>query len=76
MPTYYTTHNAGGGGVGSFVAPWTLQEAADSAVAGDEVRVCNTGAYTPAAAFNWDTNAGTYQSPISFLGYNATGTTP
>ena len=74
MPTYYTTHNAGGGGVGRVAAPWTLQEAADQAVAGDEVRICNTGTYTPAATIDFDTNSGTHDAPIQFLGYDSAGT--
>ena len=65
MPTYYTTHNAGGGGVGSFVAPWTLQEAADSAVAGDTVYICNTGTYSSAARTDFDTNSGTIATRAS-----------
>lgn len=71
--TYYTKHDAGGGGVGSFADPFTFQEAADAALADDLVLVCNTGVYTPAATIDFDTNTGAILTPITFRGANADG---
>jgi len=75
MTIYYTKHNAGGGGVGSEADPWTLQEAADQATAGDEVHVLNTGTYTPAQV-DFDTNSGTYATLIQFIGYASDDSAP
>lgn len=59
----------------SFGTAWaTTQKAADTAVAGDEVRLCATATETPAAQIDWDTNAGTNTSFITFVGADATGT--
>lgn len=59
----------------SFGTAWaTTQKAADTAVAGDEVRLCATATETPAAQIDWDTNAGTESSFITFVGADATGT--
>lgn len=59
----------------SFGTAWaTTQKAADTAVAGDEVRLCATATETPAAQIDWDTNAGTATSFITFVGADATGT--
>jgi len=59
----------------SFGTAWaTTQKAADTAVAGDEVRLCATATETPAAQIDWDTNAGTKTSLINFVGADATGT--
>ncbi len=68
MATYHTTHNAAGGGDGSWASPWTLQEAADNAIAGDTVKVHNTGVYTTAADIDFDTNSGSRVAPIQFIG--------
>ncbi len=71
--TYYTSHNAGGGGVGSIPDPFTLQEAADTAVTSDTVLMMNTGTYAPGAPVDFDTNVGTAILPINFRGANADG---
>ena len=71
MATYYTSSTALGGGVGSYADPFTLQEAFDTATAGDEVRILNDGTYSPTATINVDTNAGTSTSPIVFRGRNS-----
>lgn len=74
MAIYYTSSSASGGGAGSYADPWTLQEAFDSAVAGDEVRILNDGTYTPSARIDIDTNKGTSGSRIKFLGRNSADT--
>ena len=72
MTVYYTSSSATGGGVGSFADPWTLQEAFDGAVAGDEVRILNDGVYYPTAQIDIDTNRGTDAvNNIKFLGRSA-----
>lgn len=68
MAIYYTSSSATGGGVGSFADPWTLQEAFDTAVAGDEVRILNDGVYYPTAQIDLDINVGTSDNPISYRG--------
>ena len=74
MATYYTSSTALGGGVGSYADPFTLQEAFDTATAGDEVRVLNDGTYSPTATIDVDTNQGTGTSPIVFVGRNSADT--
>jgi hypothetical protein len=74
MATYYTSSTALGGGVGSYADPFTLQEAFDTATAGDEVRVLNDGTYSPTATIDVDTNQGTSSSPIVFVGRNSADT--
>ena len=74
MATYYTSSTALGGGVGSYADPFTLQEAFDTATAGDEVRVLNDGTYSPTAAIDVDTNAGAYGNEIVFRGRNSADT--
>lgn len=74
MATYYTSSTALGGGVGSYADPFTLQEAFDTAIAGDEVRILNDGTYSPTATIDVDTNQGTATSPIVFVGRNSADT--
>ena len=74
MATYYTSSTALGGGVGSYADPFTLQEAFDTAIAGDEVRVLNDGTYSPTVTVDVDTNQGTATSPIVFVGRNSADT--
>lgn len=59
MATYYTSSLATGSGTGTFANPWTLQQAFDNAIAGDEVRVLNDGTYLPTTRIDIDTNRGT-----------------
>lgn len=60
----------------SFGAAWaTTQKAADTAVAGDVVRLCKTATETVSAPIDFDTNNGTVSSMIRFVSYNSTGTT-
>lgn len=73
MATYYTSHNAGGGGVGSVGDPFTLQEGADNTTSADRCVVMDTGTYTPAATVDWDTNAGSMTAPVVFVGGDASG---
>jgi hypothetical protein len=68
MATHHTTHDASGGGNGTYADPWTLQEAADNAAAGDVVKVHNTGTYSLSSALDFDTQSGSRSSPISFIG--------
>ena len=74
MAIYYTSSSAAGGGVGSYVDPWTLQEAFDSAVAGDEVRILNDGVYYLTSSIDIDTNSGTSSSHISYRGRSSDDT--
>ena len=71
MATYYTSSTALGGGVGSYADPFTLQEAFDTAIAGDEVRVLNDGTYSPTVTIDVDTNQGTVSSFVTFRGRNS-----
>jgi len=74
MSTYYSHHDAGGSGVGSFADPFTLQELLDNVDAGDLGLVCNTGTYTPSAAIDVDNaSAATYQNLATIRGANADG---
>lgn len=75
MATYYVDPVSGSDAADglSFANAWlTTQKAADTAVAGDEVRLCATGTEAPSATIDFDTNAG----PAEFVAYNATGTAP
>jgi hypothetical protein len=59
----------------SFALAWaTTQKAADTAVAGDEVRLCNTATESVATQIDFDTNSGSTLLRIKFKGFNATGT--
>jgi hypothetical protein len=71
MATYHVKHDAGGGGDGSFGNPWTLQEGADNAVAGDIVKIHNTGTYSTAVAVDFDTSSGSEAQMIQFVGVGA-----
>jgi hypothetical protein len=51
----------------------TTQKAADTATAGDEVRLCNEATETPSAAIDFDTNSGTTDSEIVFVGADSSG---
>jgi hypothetical protein len=74
MATYYAKHNAGGGGVGSFADPFTLQELLDNTDAGDLGLVCNTGNYTPAATIDVDNASACTLSNLAVIrGANADG---
>ncbi len=79
MATYYVDPVSGSDANAgtSFGAAWaTTQKAADTAIAGDEVRLCATGTETPSSVTAFDTNSGTYSNHIRFVAYNATGTAP
>lgn len=58
MTIYYTSSLATGSGSGTFASPWTLQQAFDNAIAGDEVRILNDGTYLPTTRIDIDTNRG------------------
>ncbi|OPL13112.1 MAG: hypothetical protein AVO39_11100 [delta proteobacterium MLS_D] len=74
MATYYTSSSATGGGDGSINDEFTLQEAADTAVAGDVVLIKADGTYSPTATIDFDTNAGSGNSQIEFKGCASDGT--
>ena len=76
MATYYVAHDGPKGDESgdSLVNAMSLQSAADTVTAGNEVRICATGAYNPGAAVDFDTNSGTHDAPIYFVGYDAAGT--
>lgn len=59
----------------TFATAWaTTQKAADTAVIGDEVRLCASATEVPTVTTDWDTNAGDITRRIRFIAYNATGT--
>jgi hypothetical protein len=58
----------------SFGAAWaTLQYALDTAVAGDIVRMCNTGTESTAVQVDADTNAGSADLQIHFVAADSSG---
>lgn len=78
MATYYVDPLSGSDGNAgmSFGTAWaTTQKAVDTAVAGDEVRLCNTATETITSRIDFDTNGGNGSSgAIYFVGYNSDGT--
>lgn len=74
MATYYTSSSAAGGGTGAIDSEWTLQEAADSAVADDVVLIKADGTYSPTATIDFDTQAAAHGTPIHFRGAASDGT--
>lgn len=77
MTTYYVDPASGSDSNAgtSFAAAWaTTQKAADTAVAGDVVRLCDTATETTAVQIDFDTNSGTATSMIEFESWNSTGT--
>ncbi|NOX58649.1 MAG: right-handed parallel beta-helix repeat-containing protein [Planctomycetes bacterium] len=66
----FVTASAGGGGNGSAGSPWTLAEAASSAVAGDRVNII-AATYTLSAAFS-PASDGSRFAPIVWRGYTTT----
>ena len=70
---YYTSPSATGGGTGTYASPFTLQEAADAAVAGETVFVL-AGTYALSATWDLDTNHGNAASAILFTGRNVSTT--
>lgn len=74
MATYYSSHNAGGGGAGTNGDPFTLQELFDNVDAGDLGLVKNTGTYTPSATIDADnSSAATYTNLATIRGANSDG---
>lgn len=75
MAIYYVVHNGPQGtGSGDSVANgMDLQTAANTAVSGDEVRVCATGVYVLSATVLFNVNSGTLAVPIRFRSANAQG---
>ena len=72
---YYTSPSATGGGTGTYASPFTLQEAADTAVGGETIYVlAGTYALATTANVDWDTNLGTVDSPIRVTGRSVTST--
>lgn len=65
---YYCSSSATGGEAGSFVDPFTLQEAADIAASGDFVFILNDGTYSETSTIDFDTNAGASGVDIVFRG--------
>ncbi|MCB9849128.1 MAG: right-handed parallel beta-helix repeat-containing protein [Phycisphaerales bacterium] len=66
----YVTNSASGGGDGSVGDPWTLDEAAANASAGDRVNVL-TGTYIRSATLE-PANDGTRDGPVVWRGYTTT----
>ncbi len=73
MATYYCSHNAAGGGVGSVADPFTLQELIDTCAAGDTGIIMNTGKYTIGARIDFDTRLGTGTAPINLYAGDSSG---
>lgn len=74
MATYYVDPVSGSDGNAgtSFGAAFaSTQKGADTAVAGEEVRLCDTGVEYLSSRLDLDTNAG-----VIFVAYDATGTAP
>lgn len=74
MTDFYSSHDAGGSGVGSIGDPFTLQELIDNVGTNDLGLIMNTGTYTPGATIDFDTNTGAPSTPIQIRGANADGT--
>lgn len=77
MTTYYVDPASGSDSNAgtSFAAAWaTTQKAADTAVAGDLVRLCDTATETTSVQIDFDTNNGTATGIIEFESWNSTGT--
>lgn len=74
MATYYSKHDAGGGGVGSFADPFTLQELFDNTDSGDLGLICNTGTYTPSVTIDIDNGSAVTANNYAVIrGANADG---
>ena len=71
MATYYSSHNAAGGGAGTVGDPFTLQELFDTCTTGDTGYILNTGTYTPSVTLDIDINTGSNVQPLHFIGVNA-----
>jgi hypothetical protein len=65
--------NDGNDGLSFGAAFASTQKAANTALAGDEVRLCAEAVETPTATVNFTTNAGTRASRIRFVGCDASG---
>lgn len=75
MTTYYVRSSGGNDandGLSFANAFATIQKAADTATAGDDVRICADGIHVQTATIDLDTNSGTGENPIVFTGANAT----
>jgi len=66
-------NDANGGTTYNTDAWKTLQKAADTAVAGETVYCMNTATEAPAATVDFDTNNGTDDNPITFIGADSSG---
>lgn len=79
MTTYYVRPTNGldtNAGTSFGAAFQTTQKAADTAVGGDEVRLCNEATETPSARIDFDINGGSASSPIKFVAGDSTDGTP
>ena len=73
MATYYSSHNAAGGGAGTIGDPYTLAELATNVTAGNVGLVMATGTYTPSATTTFG-NSGTITSRVQIRGCASDGT--
>lgn len=73
MATFYSSHNAAGGGAGTIGDPYTLAELATNVTAGNVGLVMATGTYTPSATTTLG-NSGTITSRVQIRGCAADGT--
>jgi len=72
MAVYYVSSLASGSGDGSYESPWTLEEAAANAVAGDEVRIMADGTYLPSATIA-PAAVGSAGAYVTYVGANSSG---
>ena len=74
MATYYSSHNAAGGGAGTIGSPFTLQELFNTVSSGDIGLVMNTGTYAPTGIINVNVNTGSVTARPTIRGVASDGT--
>lgn len=74
MATYYSSHSAAGGGVGSIADPFTIQELFNAVTTAHLGLIMATGTYTPSAKLDLNTNTGSTTAPVNLRGCASDGT--
>lgn len=74
MTIYYSSHDAVGGGSGTILDPFTLQELFDTVTNNDLGLIMDTGTYSPTGTIYVNTNNGTVSSRINIRGAASDGT--
>jgi len=72
MAIRYVSSLAVGGGDGTFLSPWTLQEGITGTLGNDECRIMDDGVYLPTGTINLTTTT-IETSPQKFMAANALG---